>query len=88
MSVEILKFEADWCAPCKALRPVWEELEGNFSDKATFQVIDIDIDSDTAAKYNITSVPTVVIVKNGEITDHIVGLVKKDRLEEALNKVI
>ena len=82
MSVEILKFEADWCAPCKALRPVWEELEGNFSDKATFQVIDI------AAKYNITSVPTVVIVKNGEITDHIVGLVKKDRLEEALNKVI
>ncbi|MCI5622588.1 MULTISPECIES: thioredoxin [Anaerostipes] len=77
---------ATWCGPCKMMAPVVEEIAKEYEGIAKVGKVDIDQDSDLAARYSIMSVPTFLIFKNGEVVDKVVGGVPKDILTQAIEK--
>lgn len=81
--VVIVDFFANWCGPCKMLTPILEELSDSMED-VEFAKVDIDQSLDIAREYNISSVPTMMIFKNGEVVDTIVGFVPKASIESKL----
>lgn len=81
--VVIVDFFATWCGPCKMLTPVLEELSNSMED-VDFVKVDIDQSLDIAREYNISSVPTMMIFKNGEVVDSILGFVPKASIESKL----
>jgi len=84
----IVDFSAAWCGPCKKLDPILKELAGEFSGKAKVVHIDVDQARDTAMKYGVMSVPTVLYMKSGEIKDTQIGLIPKDKMMEKLNAIL
>jgi len=76
--IEFLDFYADWCGPCKVMEPVLEEAESQFSGKVTFKKIDVDTDNDTSIKYGVMSIPTYIILKDGQEIDRFIGAQPKD----------
>lgn len=84
--VTLVDFYADWCGPCKMMGPVIDELANEFSEKATIGKVDIDSAQSTAAKNQITSIPTLVLFKNGQEVEKIIGLQNLDSLRSLLNK--
>ncbi|MBQ1290869.1 MAG: thioredoxin [Lachnospiraceae bacterium] len=62
----VVDFNATWCGPCKMLGPVLEKLSGEMADKASFYGVDVDENSDLAEEFGVMSIPTLVILKNGE----------------------
>ena len=75
--VAIVDFFATWCGPCKMLAPVFEELDNELGDQAGFYKVDIDESLELANEYGIQSVPTVLVFKNGEVVDKLVGVTPK-----------
>ena len=73
-------FAAEWCGPCKMISPLVEELSEEYSSMS-FAKVDVDMIPELAAKYGIMSLPTVAIIKRGELKDSIVGAVPKKRIE-------
>lgn len=71
--IQVKKFYATWCGPCKMLTPIMEQVKGKFSD-VQFEDIDIDSQFEIAQKYYVRSVPTVIIEKNGEEIERLVGV--------------
>lgn len=71
--IQVKKFYAEWCGPCKMLTPIMEQVQTKFSD-VQFESIDIDSQFETAKKYFVRSVPTVIIEKNGEEIERLVGV--------------
>jgi thioredoxin 1 len=84
----LIDFWAEWCGPCKLLGPIIDELAVEFEGKAKVGKIDIDTNRDAAVTYGIQSIPTVLIMKNGEIANKFVGIASKDDLTEAINAAI
>jgi thioredoxin 1 len=81
---EILHFTADWCMPCKRIKPVVEEYVGNNPD-VIYKPIDVDVDFAIAKNYNIMSIPTLVILKDGiEFSRH-TGLANYDKINSLVN---
>jgi len=76
----VLDFGAEWCGPCKALAPIIEDIAGEMADAADFYAVDIAHAPEAAAQYGIMSVPTVVIVKDGEEVDRSVGFLPRSRM--------
>jgi len=74
-------FSATWCGPCKAFKPVINEIAG---EGYSIQFIDIDLQQDLAAKYNVRSVPTVVIEESGIEVDRFIGSIPKQMILEKL----
>ena len=85
--VTVKKFSAVWCGPCRALAPVMTEIKGQFSN-VTFEDYDVDEAYDESSKYGITSVPTIIIEKNGEIVERFTGLSSKMAYVNAINEAI
>ena len=81
----IADFYSDSCIPCKRMSPVLAELEEEFADSVKFVKLNINFDAETAEKYEVTAVPTLVFFKNGEEQTRIVGVVKKAELEDIIN---
>lgn len=71
--IEIKKFEADWCGPCKRLKPVFENLEKKVDSNVKISYIDVDEMKDIATQYGVRSIPTVVFEKNGQEVKRILG---------------
>ena len=77
---------AEWCGPCKMIAPVLEELAGDYDGKADILKLDVDENPSTAAKYEVMSIPTLIVFKDGEAVDKVVGFQPKENLAEVLDK--
>lgn len=80
----LVDFYASWCAPCKMLSPIIEEIAVEYKDKVVVCKIDIDENEELANEYNIMSVPTVIIFKNNENVEEIIGLNNKSKYTRSL----
>ena len=81
----LVDFFAEWCGPCKMLTPVVEQLSGEFDGKAKVVKVDIDHSPQTAQKFAIRSVPTLIVFKDGAPQETVVGVQSKGKLEQLLN---
>jgi len=82
--ITVVDFFATWCGPCKMLAPVLEGLSSDMEGKAKFIKVDIDQSLDLASQYQISSVPTMVIFKDGEKVEQLVGFLPKEKIQQAI----
>mgnify|MGYP004559940405 FL=1 len=82
--VVLVDFFATWCGPCKMLAPVLEELGEELPGKAKIVKVDIDQSMDLADEFRITSVPTMILFKNGKAVESLVGFLPKERIKQVI----
>ena len=80
----LVDFWAEWCGPCRMVGPVVDELAGEYEGKAKIGKVDVD-NNQVATKYGVRSIPTLLIFKDGEVVDQIVGAVPKNQLKKQLD---
>ena len=85
--VTVKKFSATWCGPCRMLAPVMNEIKSKYPN-VKFEDIDIDDYNEDVETYSVTSVPTVIIEKNGELLERFTGLQSKMAYQNAINEAI
>ena len=79
---------AAWCGPCKMIHPIIEEMAQEFEGKALMVKLDVDSNKETAKKYGIRNIPTVLFIKNGELVDKQVGAVPKKKFIAKLEPIL
>ncbi len=79
---------APWCGPCNAIAPIVAEIAEEYKDKIKVAKLNVDESPGTATNYGVRSIPTLLLFKDGQIKDTLVGLVSKDRLEEFIKKAL
>lgn len=84
----IIDFWAPWCGPCKMIAPVIEQIAKEYSGKIKVCKVNVDENSGIASQYSIMSIPTVLIVKDGEVVDQSIGAVSLDAIREKVNQFI
>src|SRR5207249_6861283 len=86
----LVDFYADWCGPCHAIAPTIEALSNEFEGKVKFVKVDVDANQEVASRYEIMSIPTIMLFENGKVEDSIVGAypatVYKQHIERALSR--
>jgi thioredoxin 1 len=83
----LVDFWAAWCGPCRTVGPVVEELAGEYKGKIKVAKLDVDNNKQVAGKYGVRGIPTLMLFKDGQVVDQIVGAVPKTRIKELLDKV-
>ena len=84
----VLTFSATWCGPCKALAPKLDAIAGEYEGRARVVKVDIDQSRKTAMSYNVRSVPTLLLFKNGQVTGQLIGNVGKDKLASLVDDAL
>jgi thioredoxin 1 len=82
----LVDFWAPWCGPCRMIAPIVEELAKENGDSLKVAKINIDNSPQTATNYGVSSIPTLIVFKNGEAVDRFVGVQPKKRLQEAIEQ--
>ena len=84
----LVKFEAQWCGPCKAMKPMVDEIAAEYSGRLTVATVDIEDNQQTVYRMGVRAVPTVVLFKNGEVFAQKVGLPRKSELTALIDKAV
>jgi len=84
----LVDFWASWCAPCKAIGPVIEELAGEYDGKIKVAKVNVDENPATPGNYGVRGIPTIMLFKNGEVVDQLVGAVPKNQLQSLVDKAL
>jgi thioredoxin 1 len=80
----LVDFWAPWCGPCKMIAPVLEEVDGEMGEQVKIVKLDVDENPETSAKYGVMSIPTLLVFKDGEQVDKVVGYQPKENLTSLL----
>lgn len=84
----LVDFFAQWCGPCKMLAPIMDELSEEYKDKIKIVKLDVDESPETARKFDIMSIPTMIFFESSVAKDTAMGLISKDILKEKIDKFI
>ncbi|EHS7218047.1 thioredoxin [Staphylococcus pseudintermedius] len=84
--VKLVDFWATWCGPCKMIAPVLEDLAVDYEGKADILKLDVDQNQATAAKFEVMSIPTLIVFKDGQPVEKVVGFQPKENLAQVLDK--
>jgi thioredoxin 1 len=84
----LVDFWAPWCGPCRAIAPVLEELAGEYAGRAKIVKLNVDDHQSSAAAYGVRSIPNLIVFKNGQVAQQIVGAVPKTKLTQALDAAL
>ncbi len=84
----LVDFWAEWCGPCRMVGPIVDELAEDYEGKVVVAKLNVDDESELAIEYKVMSIPTLILFKDGEIAEKIVGARPKDDLEELLEEYI
>ncbi|WNF35978.1 thioredoxin [Bacillaceae bacterium IKA-2] len=84
--IVLADFWAPWCGPCKMIAPVLVELDEELAGKIKIVKVDVDENQETAGKFGVMSIPTLLVMKNGEVVEQVVGFQPKEALAELVNK--
>lgn len=82
----LVDFWAEWCAPCKALSPIIDEIAQEYDGKIEVFKVDIDSNPQTPSQFGVRGIPTVIAFKNGQVVDQVVGAVPKTELQRIIDK--
>ena len=80
----LVDFWAEWCGPCKMIGPVVEQLASEYEGKAVVAKMDVDQNAQVPMQFGIRSIPTLMVFKNGQLVDKVIGAVPKNVLEQKL----
>lgn len=86
--VALVDFYADWCGPCRALAPTIASLAASYGDRALIAKIDVDKHPDLAGQYRIQGIPAVLVFKNGQVVNRLIGLQDRRQYEQALEEAL
>jgi thioredoxin 1 len=84
----LVDFWAVWCGPCRIVGPIVEEIAAEYDGRAVIGKLDVDANRDTAVKYGIQAIPTLLLVKDGEVADRIVGATDKNSIKAKLDALL
>ena len=84
----VVDFWAEWCGPCRMIAPALEEIAGSLGEKVKIVKLNVDENPQTAAKYNIQSIPTLMIFKNGDMSSRQIGAAPKQKLEQWISAAV
>ena len=84
----LVDFWAEWCGPCKMIAPVLDELAGEYENRIQIGKVNIDEDQSLATEYGVRAIPTLLVFKNGQVVEQIVGMRSKRDLKASLDKVL
>ena len=84
--VVLVDFWATWCAPCRRIAPIVDQLADEYSGRATVAKVDIDANPMTPSKFMVRGIPTLLLFKDGELKETVVGLANKDDLAKMIDK--
>ncbi len=84
----LIDFWAVWCGPCRAIAPIVEQLAGEYDGKIKIGKLDVDENPDTAVKFGVRSIPTLLLFKNGQVIDTIIGAVQKTVIVQKITPYI
>ncbi|MBI2326848.1 thioredoxin [Candidatus Curtissbacteria bacterium] len=84
--LKLLDFWAEWCAPCKFMEPIMDELEKELTGKVQIEKINVDENQELTAKYGVMSIPTYIIIKDDKELERIIGATSKENLINIISK--
>jgi thioredoxin 1 len=86
--VTLVDFWAEWCGPCRMIAPVLDEIAGEYAGKARVAKVNIDNEGDLAARFRVNSIPTLLVIKNGQEKGRFIGVQPKAKITAALDQAV